>query len=111
MSQGKFNWKNVVKLTEEEVAHYNNLWGVGTKACFLFAGAADKVYANHSQEWFALKCEHGWYRIKSFAALANDGLGWDGPQGTASSLKGVKEVMTNLINEQEDLKKGLNPWV
>jgi hypothetical protein len=111
MARGKFDFLNIVKLSEEEKAHYNKLWGPGTPACFLFAEEGQKVYANHSHEWFATKaCGRSYYVIKSYRRLDTDKMGWDCIQGMASTLKGVREVIGLLHAEAEAEKAAQWIW-
>ncbi len=98
MAQGKFNFLNISKTSNDERDYLVGLCGFELPS---------KLYSNHSGEWYASKV-NGEYLVVSFERLRNEGF--TRAQGAARTLRGVREIVETLHNWREDAKRS-NPWV
>lgn len=96
MANNTFNFLNISKVDAAE-----RTW-LSERGVFL----AEKIYVNHSGEWYAAKFG-ATYRIVSYSQLMSQG--WTA-QGIAGSLKGVREVIETLHNGHEAAKTAAGPW-
>lgn len=105
MAKGKFDFRNIVKVSEEEKAELRALVPVWLDLDY-------PIYRNHSGEWYAAKmpaiCGKGhFYRVVSLPTLREEG--WK-TEGFATTLKGVREVVGILAKEHDARKAAAGLW-
>src|SRR5690606_3590923 len=96
---GKFDFRNIVKVSEEEKEELRALVPVWLDLDY-------PIYRNHSCEWYAVK-RNGGYCVTSLETLRKEG--WHA-EGIALTLKGVREVVGILAKEKDARKAAAGLW-